>query len=97
MDIVFKCPECQGQTVIKLSEGEAESIRKRINDEGRSPTMIANCENGHELLVTLYNQRGGKGLGVRDVVVPMKTDKAPKKKTGSAELDWLTDAFGGGD
>ncbi|MBD3408347.1 MAG: hypothetical protein GF411_19645 [Candidatus Lokiarchaeota archaeon] len=97
MDITFKCPECQGQTTIKLSDEEAESIKQRIKDEGRSPTMIANCENGHELLVTLYNQRGGKGLGVRDVVVPMKKKEEPKKRTGSKELDWLTDAFGGGD
>lgn len=78
-----------------MSEEEAVEIKERISKEGRSPTMIVRCENDHELLVTLYNLRDGKGLGVRDVVVPMKKDKETKSRTGSSELDWLTDAFGG--
>ncbi|MBD3408350.1 MAG: hypothetical protein GF411_19660 [Candidatus Lokiarchaeota archaeon] len=94
MKLVFKCPACDGSALIEMTDEEAAEVKERISKEGRSPTMIVRCENNHELLVTLYNQRGGKGLGVRDVVVPMQKEKKKESKTGSSELDWLTDAFG---
>ncbi len=96
MNLTFKCPECSGNATIDMSDEEAERIRSRIISEGRSPTLIVRCENDHELLVTLYNLRSGEGLGVRDIVVPMKSEKEPKeKKTGSKEVDFLARAFGG--
>ncbi|MHA2424925.1 MAG: hypothetical protein ACXAEF_09070 [Candidatus Thorarchaeota archaeon] len=98
MELNFKCPECSGNAKIEMSDGEAEGIRARIVSEGRSPTMIVRCESNHELLVTLYNLRSGEGLGVRDVVVPIKSgDDNKSPKSGSKEVDFLAKAFGGDD
>ena len=97
MEIRFKCPECKGNALVQMSDVEASSVKARIQNEGRSPTLIVRCENNHELLVTLYNLHTGEGLGVRDVVVPHRSDtgKVEPKKKGSKEIDWLTKAFGG--
>ncbi|TFG31247.1 hypothetical protein EU528_06635 [Candidatus Thorarchaeota archaeon] len=98
MDILFKCPECKGNALIQMTDEEADEVKQRIQTEGRSPTLIIRCENNHELLVTLYNPRTGEGLGVRDIVVPLRSDKdnsVPKKEKESSEIDWLTKAFGG--
>ena len=94
LQIVFQCPECNKSVKMKMKKGEAEDIKKRISAEGRSPTMIVKCPQGHELLVTLYIKEGE--LAARDIVVPMKikTKKDDKKKAPS-EIDWLKDAFGG--
>lgn len=79
-----------------MPETEAETIRQRILNEGRSPTIIVRCESDHELLVTLYNLRTGEGLGVRDVVVAHRTsDESSSKKKETTEMDWLAKAFGG--
>jgi hypothetical protein len=64
LEIVFKCPECSGQAKVEMDESEAETIKQRILNEGRSPTLIVRCEGDHELLVTLYNLRTGEGLGL---------------------------------
>ncbi|NWF94627.1 MAG: hypothetical protein HXY34_00620 [Candidatus Thorarchaeota archaeon] len=87
--IVFSCPECKSKAVVRLSETEAAKIKEEISTKGRSPTLIVKCEKDHELLVTLYNSPSG--LGIRDVVVPVRSDS---KKKGS-EVDWLKQAFGG--
>jgi hypothetical protein len=98
MEINFKCPDCSGNAKIEMSDEEAEGIRARIVSEGRSPTMIVRCEGNHELLVTLYNLRSGEGLGVRDIVVPIKSGNEEKEsKSGSKEVDFLARAFGGED
>jgi hypothetical protein len=77
-----------------MDEPEAEAVKKRIADEGRSPTMIVNCSEGHELLVTLYIN-GGK-LAVRDVVVPMRAENEDNNENKSpSEIDWLKKTFGG--
>jgi hypothetical protein len=97
MDILFKCPECKGNAKVQMTDEEANEVKQRIQAEGRSPTLIVRCENNHELLVTLYNPRSGEGLGVRDIVVPHRSD-ADNSKTDekeSSEIDWLTKAFGG--
>ncbi len=96
MELVFKCPECSKLARIQMSDEEASNVRQRIIDEGRSPTVIVRCETNHELIVTLYNLRDGTGLGVRDIVVPVRSESdQSKKKTGSKEVDWLAKAFGG--
>ncbi len=96
MEIRFQCPECKGNAVVQMTEKEAFDVKERIQREGRSPTIIVQCENNHELLITLFNQRDGKGLGVRDVVVPQRAGSDEEKEgTGSKEIDWLTKAFGG--
>jgi hypothetical protein len=97
MDILFKCPECKGNAQVQMTEEEAATVKQRIKDEGRSPTLIVRCENNHELLVTLFNQRNGEGLGVRDIVVPQRAEPESTKsdKEESTEIDWLTKAFGG--
>ncbi len=94
MDIPFKCPECKGNAIVRISEDEAKKIKGRIKKEGRSPTLIVECENGHELLVTLYNSRSADGLGVRDVVMPHQSE-TKKKDNEDREVDWLKKAFGG--
>ncbi|MBD3157388.1 MAG: hypothetical protein GF309_01245 [Candidatus Lokiarchaeota archaeon] len=77
-----------------MDDPEAEAVKKRIADEGRSPTMIVNCSDGHELLITLY-MNGGK-LAVRDVVVPMRAeDEDTGDDKSSSEIDWLKKTFGG--
>ena len=97
MEILFKCPECKGNALIEMSDEEADAVKQRIQNEGRSPTLIVRCVNNHELLVTLYNLRSGEGLGVRDIVVPHRSDKESPEPKGkdSKEIDWLTKAFGG--
>ena len=97
MEIRFKCPECKGNALVQMSDEEAVSVKERIQNEGRSPTLIVRCENNHELLVTLYNLRSGEGLGVRDIVVPHRSDNGKTESTDedSKEIDWLTKAFGG--
>jgi hypothetical protein len=95
MQLVFSCPECSSGAVIDLSEEEVEAIKKTILENGRSPTLLSTCENGHELIVTLYF-RDDK-LGVRDIAVPIgngRKKKEPEKKL-SGELDWVKDVFGG--
>ncbi len=80
-----------------MSDADAEGVKQRIKNEGRSPTLIVRCENNHELLVTLYNLRSGDGLGVRDIVVPHRSDTGKTEATDkdSKEIDWLAKAFGG--
>lgn len=97
MDIRFQCPECKGNALVQMSDEDALGVKERIQTEGRSPTLIVRCENNHELLVTLYNLRSGDGLGVRDIVVPHRSDidKSESKDKDSKEVDWLTKAFGG--
>ena len=95
MDIPFKCPECKGTAIVLLTDDEAKNIKVRIKSEGRSPTLIVKCENGHELLVTLYNLRLGDGLGVRDVIMPHRQDPQKEKGCEDKEVDWLKGAFGG--
>lgn len=90
MEIVFKCPSCKGNASVKMTEEEAEEIKQRILDDGRSPTLVIHCENNHELIVTLYNLRTGEGLGVRDIVVAHGS-----KEEKTDEVDWLSKAFGG--
>lgn len=97
MEILFKCPKCKGNALVQMTEEEADIVKQRIQNEGRSPTLIVRCLNNHELLVTLYNLHGGDGLGVRDIVVPHRSDKetTKSKDKDSKEIDWLTKAFGG--
>ncbi|MFW9769137.1 MAG: hypothetical protein ACFFF9_10955 [Candidatus Thorarchaeota archaeon] len=97
MEILFRCPECKGNALVQISDDEAEAVKHRIQNEGRSPTLIVRCINNHELLVTLYNLRNGEGLGIRDIVVPHRSEKesTKSKDEGSKEIDWLTKAFGG--
>lgn len=95
MQLVFSCPQCTSGAVIELSDEEVQSIKDAIVNKGRSPTLLTTCDEGHELLVTLYF-RNDK-LGVRDVAVPLgkgKSEKKPGKKL-AGELDWVRDVFGG--
>jgi hypothetical protein len=95
MELSFSCPECSSGAIINLSEDEVENIKKTIVEKGRSPTLLSRCENGHELLVTLYFR--DDELGVRDIAVPIGTGKEEKKKPEkelSGELDWVKDVFG---
>lgn len=93
VEIVFSCPECKGKASMDISEEEVQDVKARIAKEGRSPTMIVACDNGHDLLVTLYNV--GDGLGVRDVVVAMKKTEPADENKEVSEIDWLKKAFGG--
>ena len=97
MEILFKCPYCKGNALVQMSDEEADAVKQRIQNEGRSPTLIVRCINNHELLVTLYNLRSGEGLGIRDIVVPHRSEKesSESKEEDSKEIDWLTKAFGG--
>ncbi len=93
MQIVISCPECNSSAIIDLNSEDMDSVKKTIKDRGRSPTLLTTCDNGHELLVTLYFRDGE--LGVRDVAVPMGTaGKEEKPKKLSGELDWVRDVFG---
>ncbi len=92
MELAFSCPKCSSPAKITLSNDEVESIKKQIKNEGRSPTLIAKCENGHELLVTLYFRN--EELGIRDVMVPIDINGNEKSKV--SEIDWLRSTFGGG-
>jgi len=97
MEIRFQCPECKSNASVQMSDEDAIRVKERIQNEGRSPTLIVRCENNHELLVTLYNLRTGDGLGIRDIVVPHRAapDKSETKDKDSKEIDWLAKAFGG--
>ncbi len=92
MEIVFKCPVCNGKAVVTLNEAEADEIKQKIIEDGRSPTLVIECEKKHELIITLYNPRSGEGLGVRDVIVAHHSEKDDE----TDEVDWLSKAFGGG-
>lgn len=94
MELAFSCPKCSSGSIITLTDEEVKNIQETIVEKGRSPTMISKCDNGHELLVTLYFRDGE--LGVRDVVMPIGTSKDAKKpeKKLSGELDWVKDVFG---
>ncbi len=97
MQLLLSCPECSSKATINLSEDEVESIKKKIMDAGRSPTLLAKCKNGHELLVTLYFR--DDALGIRDVAVPLGAVESGEPMNGKEanEFDWLRDAFGGDD
>jgi hypothetical protein len=97
MSIPFKCPACGGKAIVELTSDEEQDIKNRILEDGRSPTLIVRCENDHELLVTLFNLRSGEGLGVRDVIVPHRSDSGSENGNESEpdETDWLAKAFGG--
>ncbi len=93
VNLVFLCPECKGKASMDITEEEVADVKSRIAQDGRSPTVIVKCENGHDLLVTLYNM--GDGLGVRDIVVAMAKTEVAVDKTEVSEIDWLKKAFGG--
>ncbi|MFW9845688.1 MAG: hypothetical protein ACFFD6_02985 [Candidatus Thorarchaeota archaeon] len=78
--------------MLELGDQETEDIKERILSGGRSPTLIATCTQGHQILVTLYFR--DDEFGVRDVMVPIKADKKESKEV--SEIDWIGDAFGGG-
>lgn len=90
MKIVFSCPECRSPAEIEMTGEEEAEIKTKITSTGRSPTIIVRCKQGHELLVTLYNTPNG--LGIRDVVVPLRKEEESKPVSG---LDWVSRAFGG--
>ncbi len=90
MEFQFSCPKCSAPAKIVLTDDEVQSIKEQIKNNGRSPTLITTCQDGHELLVTLYFRNDE--LGIRDVVVPIDIGGKKKKKS---ELDWVRDTFGG--
>ncbi|MHA1772460.1 MAG: hypothetical protein ACTSYL_12825 [Candidatus Thorarchaeota archaeon] len=91
MKLHFSCPKCKGAAEIEMTDEEAAEVRDRIIEQGRSPTLIVKCENGHDLLVTLYNS--ADGLGIRDVVIPLHSGKDKSKP--KSDFDWVSKAFGG--
>jgi len=94
MELAFSCPQCSSGAVISLSDEEVENIKVSIVEKGRSPTLLSKCDEGHDLLVTLYFR--DDELGVRDVAMPIgktEREKDPEKKL-SGELDWVKDVFG---
>jgi hypothetical protein len=93
MELAFSCPKCSSGATINLDENEVKNIQETIVDKGRSPTLLAKCKNGHELLVTLYFRDGE--LGVRDVVMPIETSTKDELKERPSELDWVKETFGG--
>jgi len=93
MELAFSCPKCSSGAIINLDDAEVKIIQETIIEKGRSPTMISKCENGHELLVTLYFRDGE--LGVRDVVMPIEARASENPKEPPSELDWVRDTFGG--
>ena len=93
MQLVFLCPECSAQARLVLTDEDVESVKAAILKDGRSPTFITRCVNGHELLVTLYFR--DNELGVRDVVVPLGSTDAKGDRKPPSELDWLKRTFGG--
>lgn len=90
MRILLSCPSCATEAILNLNDDEAEEIKQRILDGGRSPALIAKCTNGHEILVTLYFRNGS--FGVRDVALPIRADGTEEKVS---EIDWVSKAFGG--
>ena len=52
MEIRFQYPECKGNAIVQMSDEDATGVKERIQNEGRSPTLIVRCENNNELLVT---------------------------------------------
>ena len=95
MELAFSCPKCSSGAIITLDDEEVNNIQKTIVEKGRSPTLLAKCENGHELIVTLYFRDGE--LGIRDVVMPIDgvTTGGKGKESPPSELDWVRDVFGG--
>jgi len=93
MELTFSCPKCSSGAIINLDDVEVKNIQEMIIKQGRSPTMISKCENGHELLITLYFRDGE--LGVRDVVMPIEAKASENSKEPPSELDWVRDTFGG--
>ncbi len=93
MELAFSCPKCSSGAIITLDDDEIKNIKETILEKGRSPTMLSKCDNGHELLVTLYFRDGE--LGVRDVVMPIEASSSEKSKGPASELDWVRDTFGG--
>jgi hypothetical protein len=78
-----------------LNEKQEHDVKNRIRSEGRSPTLIAECSEGHELLITLYFR--GSELAVRDVIVAYKAGlDENNSKVSKSEIDWVRHAFGGG-
>jgi hypothetical protein len=91
LQLVFKCPICSSGADLDIDDEQIESIKKAILDHGRSPTLLSKCDDGHELLVTLYFR--DDELGIRDVAVPL--DPNGEKKEKPTELDWVRSTFGG--
>ncbi len=94
MQLIMSCPRCSKGAILTLDDDEVESVKEAIVEKGRSPTLLARCESGHELIVTLYVRDGE--LGVRDIAVPLdskRDEKEPEK--AKSELDWVKDVFGG--
>lgn len=91
MELAFSCPKCSSPTKITLRDDEIENIKVQIKEAGRSPILIARCENGHDLLVTLYFRNDE--LGIRDVMVSI--DVKNKETKTISEIDWLRSTFGG--
>ena len=90
MQLVFSCPKCSSEAKIVLDEAEVESVKKAIVEEGRSPTLLSKCNNGHDLIVTLYFR--DDELGIRDVAMPLDPGKDDEKPS---EFDWVKRTFGG--
>lgn len=95
MNVTITCPECHNDAMLLLSEKQENDVMNKIRSEGRSPTLITECSEGHELLITLYFR--GSQLAVRDVIVAYKAgSKDNNSKVSKSEIDWVKRAFGGG-
>jgi hypothetical protein len=92
MEIPLTCPKCSKGTILNLSDEEATEVKEKILSGGRSPTLLATCPSGHELIITLYFRNDE--FGIRDVVMPMRADE---ENNEVSEIDWVSKAFGGGD
>ncbi len=90
MEISLTCPKCSKGTTLSLSDEEANEVKAKILSGGRSPTLLATCPGGHELIITLYFRNNE--FGVRDVVMPMRAEENGEV----SEIDWVSKAFGGG-
>jgi hypothetical protein len=94
MELTFSCPKCSAGAVLILKDEEVKNIQQTIIEKGRSPTLLSKCKNGHDLLVTLYFR--DDELGIRDVAVPIEPSTKDEIKKRPNELEWVRDAFGGG-
>ncbi len=95
MNLKITCPECDSDATLSLSEEQQNDVKNKIRSEGRSPTLITECSQGHELLITLYFR--GSNLSVRDVIVAYKTQPEEHDSDESpSEIDWVKQAFGDG-
>jgi len=96
MNLTVTCPECSKNATLSLNEKQEDDVKNKIRSQGRSPTLITECSQGHELLVTLYFR--GSELAVRDVIVAYVPDsEAGKQQKAKSEIDWVKHAFGGRD